>query len=86
MCGLCAHLTATHVQLGHVIKGRGFVCLHGVKLDRDKDNSNDLIAQLDVEYSGGAGVVLLTTVAVAGLECPVELVVRLLHIRATLYL
>lgn len=75
------------IRLGNIIKGRGFLCLHGVKMDRDKENPNDLIAQLDVEYSGGAGVRLLTTLRVGSiLECPVEIVVKLLHLRAPLYL
>lgn len=75
------------IKLGNVIKGRGFLCLHGVKIDRDKENPNDLMAQLDVEYSGGAGVRLLTILKVGSyLECPVEIVVKLIHLRGTLYL
>lgn len=55
------------------------------------DGDGTLLGEVDAEYSGGAGVKLLTRVVLPGLlgrlfgSCPVEIVVRLVRIRAIVY-
>ena len=65
--------------------------MHQVKVDKVAADGT-LLGEVDAEYSGGAGVRLLTRIVLPGLlgtlfgSCPIEIVVRLVRIRAMLFI
>ncbi len=73
-----------------MIKGGGFITAHQIKVDKIAADGT-LLGEVDAEYSGGAGVKLHTRVMLPGVlgrlfgSCPVEIVVRLVRIRAIVF-
>jgi hypothetical protein len=78
------------MKLKNVIKGESFIKAHQIKVDKVMEDGT-LLAEVDAEYTGGAGVVLTTKLLLPGFlasifgECDIEIQVKLLKIRATVY-
>ena len=77
------------LKFHRIIKGNGFITAHKVKVDKCFADGS-LMAQVDAEYQGGAGVSIGTTAVLAPFGstlgvCDIEIVVTLLHIRTLLY-
>ena len=79
------------ISFRQLIKGSGFVKAHQIKLDQ-VDPDGTLLAEVDAEYSGGAGVIMQTRLLLPGIldrifgSCPIEFRVQLMRIRATVWI